>query len=445
MLMSPLSVAQYLDIDRIRFDIVVFDEASQLRTAMAVGALARGDDAIIVGDPNQMPPTTFFESLNKNEEWTDEEDLESILEDCLAISMPESYLQWHYRSKHESLISFSNGAFYRNKLCTFPSADDNISRVEYVPISGYYEGNGTCTAEAEAIVKEVRRRYRSVTERNDSIGIITFNVRQQGIVEDLLDRAFYNDSKLETWANEGEEPLFVKNLENVQGDERDVILLSVTYGPDETGRTLMRFGPLNNEGGWRRLNVAITRARKEMKVFAILDPLQIDDTRINSKGVRALKDFLAYAQHGSASADADESSKDDSRHVDAIAVSICEQLANHGFHAVRNVGDSSYKVDIAVPNPYVEGTYLAGILLDGESYGRAKTTRDREVSRVKILEALNWNIASVWAMDWWARKDKVMDDLVAYLFDCLRRAKQGNEDGQIRESGTHNGETLRIF
>ncbi len=275
---------------------MVFDEASQLQTCKAVGSLARAKNAIIVGDPKQMPPTSFFQSQTSDEEFTDISDLESVLEDCLAINMSETYLQWHYRSRHESLISFSNAQFYGSNLCTFPSADDSVSRVRLVNVPGHYEGGGMNSFEAKAVVEELLRRYRTANGNPPSIGVITFNVKQQNLIEDLLEEEYGKNPAFESWALSGVEPLFVKNLENVQGDERDVILFSITYAPDENGKMAMRFGPVNAEGGWRRLNVAVTRSRCEMTVFATLKPEQIDLNRTPSKGVRALKNFLEFAK-----------------------------------------------------------------------------------------------------------------------------------------------------
>lgn len=411
MLMSPLSVAQYLDFSNEPFDLVIFDEASQLQTCKAVGALARAKHAIIVGDPNQMPPTAFFASQMNDDELSDIADMESILEDCLAINMPETYLQWHYRSQHESLISFSNMQFYKSKMCTFPSADDSVSRVHSVHVPGYYEGSGRNSFEARAVVEELRRRFAESSGKPQSLGVITFNVKQQALIEDLLDEEYAKDPSFESWTLAGPEPLFVKNLENVQGDERDVILFSITYAPDENGKMAMRFGPVNTEGGWRRLNVAITRARREMILFSTLEPEQIDLSKTSSKGIRALKGFLEFARRGHFVSTGTTSSSDE----DYIATQVCERLEAQGYTVKRNIGSSSYKVDIAISDNALEGRYLAGVLLDGASYGRAKSTHDREVSRETILKNLGWHIFHIWSIDWWANSSKVISDLSTFL------------------------------
>ena len=447
MLMSPLSVAQYLDTANEPFDLVIFDEASQLQTAKAVGALGRAKAAIVVGDPRQMPPTAFFQGQLSDEGYEGIADLESILDDCLALNLPETYLEWHYRSRHESLISFSNRQFYENKLSTFPSADDRASHVSYVKVEGSYDGKGENRAEAEAIVAELQRRYQygeksaggahgepaaggagasgaGAGGAGASIGIVTFNVKQQGLIEDLLHEEFVKDPGFEEWTKAGDEPLFVKNLENVQGDERDVILFSITYAPDKDDKMAMRFGPINMDGGWRRLNVAVSRARVEMKVFASLDPERIDLGRTSAKGVRDLKSFLEFAKQGKSelvAATASAAAAAD----DVIADEICAELEAHGYKTLRNVGRSAFKVDIAVLG--AEGTdeaFLAGLLLDGSTYAQAKTTRDREITQPGMLAALGWSTIRVWSIDWWANQQKTLEKVLAFLEETRVSAEQ---------------------
>ena len=259
MLMSPISVAQYINAKGAKFDYVIFDEASQMPTCEAVGAIARGKNVIVVGDPKQLPPTTFFEKNAFDEDNVDKEDLESILDDCLALSMPSKYLQWHYRSKHESLIAFSNMKYYENRLLTFPSPDDLTSKVAFQYIPGVYDKGRSRQnkEEAVAVVEEIKRRLSDPELSKQSIGVVTFNTNQQTLIEDLLGDLFDQEPNLEQVAEASEEPIFVKNLENVQGDERDVILFSVGYGPDKTGKVSMNFGPLNREGGCGRFACSI--------------------------------------------------------------------------------------------------------------------------------------------------------------------------------------------
>ena len=270
MMMSPFTVSQYLSPEPDLFDLVIFDEASQIPTCEAVPSLARAKSAIIVGDPKQLSPTTFFMALGQDEEEMEAEDLDSVLDDCLSLGIPQKHLSWHYRSKHESLIAFSNIMYYSGKLCTFPSPDALDSKVKlvYIPDGMYDRGFTKCNKqEAEALVAEVVRRLKDERLRRSSIGIVTFSTPQQTYIERMLTKAI-TDNGLEEAAYEREEPIFVKNLENVQGDERDVIMFSVCYGPDRMGKISLNFGPLNQYGGWRRLNVAVSRAREEMVIYS---------------------------------------------------------------------------------------------------------------------------------------------------------------------------------
>ncbi len=426
MLMSPISAAQYLDPNRKPFDLVVFDEASQLPTSKAVGALARGENAVIVGDPKQMPPTSFFATNGVDEENLDLEDLESILDDCLALNMPQTHLLWHYRSRHESLIAFSNTEFYDSKLYTFPSVNDRASKVNLVPVDGVFSRGKTRQnrAEAEAIVAELKRRCHDPKDRKRSVGVVTFNISQQNLIDDLLNDACLTDPELEQWAYEGQEPVFIKNLENVQGDERDVILFSVGYGPDETGKVYMNFGPLNRDGGWRRLNVAVSRARCEMVVFSTLTPDQIDLSKTGAWGVAELKRFLEYAS-GKPLAQSEESLRQAGIRRQAVAEAICRDLEAAGLQTDRPVGHSAYRIDIGVVDPENPEEYLLGILLDGDSYGTAKTTRDRELAQLSVLEGLGWSILRVWTMDWWDNREKELDRVRKAVAEAkARKAEQ---------------------
>ncbi len=423
MLMSPLSAAQYLDAARKPFDLVVFDEASQLPTCKAVGALARGENAVIVGDPKQMPPTSFFSGSTVDEENLDQEDLESILEDCLALHLPQTYLLWHYRSRHESLIAFSNREFYENKLYTFPSANDLTSKVTMTHVDGVFDRGGTRQnrAEAEAIVRELQRRCHDPAAAGQSVGVVTFNIQQQNLIDDLLSERCREDGALEAWAYGGDEPLFIKNLENVQGDERDVILFSVGFGPDQNGKVTMNFGPLNREGGWRRLNVAVSRARQEMQVFATLQPEQIDLSRSASLGVSALRAFLEYARSGRLPQIEGEAAP--AAEAVGVARSIQTALRARGYEARTMVGHSGYRVDVAVVDPERPERYLLGVLLDGPAYGGAKTTRDRELAQCSVLEGLGWRLHRIWTADWWDNRDKELKNLL----DCIRAARSEEE------------------
>ena len=423
MLMSPISVAQYIDLDQEKFDIVVFDEASQMPTSEAVGAIARGKALIVVGDPKQMPPTSFFTTTNVDESEAENDDMESILDDCITLSFPDNYLTWHYRSRHESLIAFSNSQYYEGKLYTFPSADDRASKVRLVNIDGTYDmGKTRCNrSEAEAIVKEVVRRLRDPELSKLSIGIVSFSKVQQDLIEDILVEELGKDPELERKAYDCEEPIFIKNLENVQGDERDVILFSVGYGPDKSGKVSMNFGPLNNQGGERRLNVAVSRARYEMVVFSTLRAEQIDLNRSRARGVEGLKRFLEFAKSGRmpvSSAQIEE----DTDHT--IVNSIAEELRAHGHQVDTKVGRSRFKIDLAIIDPRKSDRYLLGIVCDGTNYYATKTQRDREICQPGVLKGLGWNLLRVWTIDWFLNREKVLDRIL----DEIDRLTKGKED-----------------
>lgn len=415
MLMSPISAAQYLDPKRATFDIVVFDEASQLPTCKAVGALARAENAIIVGDPKQMPPTSFFSGNSVDEDNLEQEDLESILEDCLALNMPQTHLLWHYRSRHESLIAFSNSRFYKNKLYTFPSVNDLESKVSLIPVDGFFDRGKTRQnrAEAEMIVEELRRRCHDPEQADHSVGVITFSLTQQNLIDDLLTEACKTDPDLEAWSYNREEALFIKNLENVQGDERDVILFSIGYGPDANGKVTMNFGPLNQQGGWRRLNVAVSRARHEMLVFSTITADQIDLARTSSEGVAALKAFLQYAE-GTLLAEDAASAQTYPMHT-GIANTICSMLKASGYVTQTMIGHSGYRIDIGVVDSANPNRYLLGVLLDGPVYSQSKTTRDREVAPIAVLNGLGWQIHRIWTADWWDNSKKEYELLLNHL------------------------------
>ena len=423
MLMSPISVAQYFEIGNTKFDLVIFDEASQMPTCEAIGAIARGMNVIVVGDPKQMPPTSFFTTNYFDEENADKEDLESILDDCLALSMPSKYLLWHYRSKHESLIAFSNSNYYENKLFTFPSPDDISTKVTNVFIPGYYDRGKTRQNrfEAEAIVSEVSRRLSDPILSQKSIGIVTFSSVQQNLIEDLLNEEFSRNPELEKLALESSEPIFVKNLENVQGDERDVILFSVGYGPDKEGKIYLNFGPLNREGGWRRLNVAISRARYEMKVFSTLRSEQIDITRTSSEGVAGVKAFLEYTEKGKiALSNKQTTTKEETGYFEKL---VAEEIKKMGYSVQTNIGCSGFRIDIGVVNPDKPSEYILGILTDGKTYRAAKTANDREIVRPTVLRMLGWNIYNLWSLDWWHSPQKVTQDIIRVIKEIQDQTK----------------------
>lgn len=418
MLMSPISVAQYIDPSFKKFDLVIFDEASQLPTCEAVGTIARGENVVVVGDPKQLPPTSFFLSNRIDEENCEHEDLESLLDDCLAISMPQEYLKWHYRSRHESLIAFSNRNYYDDKLYTFPSPNDLVSEVKLVHVDGYYDKGKTKQnkEEAKAVVAEIIRRLSSEELRNDSIGVVTFSSVQQNLIDDLLAEEFAKHPELEDIDRNSNEPIFIKNLENVQGDERDIILFSVGYGPDQNGNVSMNFGPLNRDGGWRRLNVAISRARKEMIVYAVIRPEQIDLSRTRAEGLAGLKGFLEFAERGKNVLAVNANTA--LQREDAVVEEIASAIRKMGYEVKCSIGCSEYKLDLAVVNPKDKETYLLGILLDGETCRKAVTAKDRFILQQQVLTGLGWNTMRVWVLEWFDNPENVKKEIQKKI-ECL--------------------------
>ena len=417
MLMSPISVAQFIDLNSPKFDLVIFDEASQMPTAEAVGAIGRGKALIVVGDNKQMPPTSFFDVQQVDDEDAALDDLDSILDDCQALSLPDHYLAFHYRSKHESLIAFSNQEYYDGRLFTFPSADDRLKKVSMVKVDGVYDKGGKRSnrAEAEAVVKEIIRRLSDAELSQRSIGVVAFSMAQQNLIEDVLMETLVGKPELEARAFQCEEPIFIKNLENVQGDERDVILFSIGYGPDKDGNVSMNFGPLNNRGGERRLNVAVSRARYEMMVFSTLRAEQIDLRRSQAAGVEGLQKFLKYADSPQAPLLQRGELAGAEIATEGVAPSIAEALNSLGYETALNVGRSKFKVDVAVVDPHDQNRYLIAILIDNHARLATKIARDRELTQPSVLQGLGWKVLRVWSVDWLQNRQRVLDTIVAAI------------------------------
>lgn len=451
-LMSPLSVAQYLPPDREPFDLVVFDEASQISVWDAVGSLARGKKVVVVGDPKQMPPTSFFQKAT-GEEDEDEAgvpaDQESILDEALSAGVRNFRLTGHYRSRHESLIAFSNYRYYESELVTYPSAVTRESAVSHRRVDGLYQGGGNAVnvPEAQAVVAEIVARLSDPLRCEQSLGVVTFSSRQQDQVENLLDDARRAHPELESFfGDEAEEPVFVKNLETVQGDERDVILLSVGYGPSEPGaRTMaMRFGPLNNSGGERRLNVAITRSREEMVVFSSFDSSMIDLGRTSAVGIRHLKEFIEYAERGPAALpEALYGEHGPDRFESPFEEAIAAALRALGWEVRTQVGVSRFRIDLGVVHPDFPGRYLVGVECDGASYHRSPSARDRDRVRQDVLEALGWTLRRVWSTDFFTDPDAAVERLHASLKEALQ-ADQIREREKAEETAWAMEEARRI-
>ncbi len=435
-LMSPLSVAQYLPPDNAAFDLIVFDEASQVPVWDAIGVIARGKQLIVVGDPKQMPPTNFFQKGESEdaEPLPDEtEDMESILDECIAAGVHSAYLNWHYRSRHEALISFSNHYYYEDRLYTFPAArsSDRLGvRFEFVP-DGIYDRKASRTnrQEANALVKYVFERLGNPKLKQRSIGVVTFSQAQKDLIEDLMEQERAKHPNLEPYfSDQNEEPLFVKNLENVQGDERDVILFSIGYAPDMEGKFSMNFGPLNRQGGERRLNVAITRAKEQVVVFSSIHAADIDLSRTHAVGAAHLKYFLDYAKKGFRI----QNHAATENHSEGLTDTIAEFLTSRQVKWERNVGCSGYRIDLAVCHPDHPAEFLLGIECDGCAYASQKTTRDRDHLRDSVLQAMGWNTYRAWSVDWAFDRQRSEERLLA-LIEELRTKKTEEPAEQPQE------------
>ncbi len=416
-LMSPLSIAQYLPAGQATFDLVIFDEASQITTWDAIGAISRARQTVIVDDPKQLPPTNFFDRTEEtdNDLPEMERDMPSILDEVSTSGFPTHYLNWHYRSRDEALIAFSNQFYYENKLVTFPDPGTDSNAVQFHDINGTYaRGRGRMNQnEDEAIANMVRKcltlRLDLPEHERQTIGIITFNVEQQSLILNLLDEIRRDDSRLEWFfSDDREEPVIVKNLENIQGDERDVILFSITFGADGDGKLTMNFGALNQDGREKRLNVAVTHARRKLHVFASVRDEQIDLSRTLATGVRDLKTFLAYAERGPDTLPTrDKGSLGPAENIfkDAVA----NAFRSNGWEVRTQIGVSGFRVDLGVVHPDRAGRYLAGIECDGARDHSSATARDRDKVRQAVLEGLGWMILRVWSTDWFRNPDTVIN------------------------------------
>ena len=452
LLMSPLSVAQYLPAGQSAFDVVVFDEASQLTVWDAIGVLARGKQAVVVGDPKQLPPTNFFQKGQDARGAEDEEpdagqeeiqDLDSILDECKAAGVPEQALLWHYRSRHESLIAFSNERYYEGRLYTFPSAAAARKGlgVRRVKVDGVYDRSRTRTnrREAETVVAAVVERLLDPAFADKTCGVVTFSMAQQGLIEDLLDEEQARHPEIQRFFDPAlPEPFFVKNLENVQGDERDAIFFSIGYAPDEKGYFAMNFGPLNRPGGERRLNVAVTRAKEEVVVFTSIESTQIDLSRTAALGAAHLREFLSYAERadlaqGGASRPGEPNAGPGSGLGD-FENEVAEVLRCHGYAVDERVGRSGYRIDLAVRAQPDDGSYAIAVECDGDAYRSASSARDRDVSRRSVLEGLGWRVARCWCLEWWFDRERAEAKLLAEVDAAVRGLPPPETGSQVPPS-----------
>ena len=425
-LMSPLSVSTFLA-PNVEFDVVIFDEASQIFPQDAIGAIYRGKQLIVVGDSKQMPPSNFFTATNDNDEDEDSiADFESILDVC-ATTLPQKRLKWHYRSRYEQLISFSNRHFYDNDLVTFPSSKSDRPGIgiDYIFADGRFDrATKTNMIEAQTVVDLVFAHFDRYPER--SLGVVAFSISQQNLIDKLIMKRRRKDPSYESFfSHDKDEAFFVKNLETVQGDERDTIIFSVAYAKDDQGKLLLNFGPLNRDGGERRLNVAITRAKHNVQLVTSLHSGDIDIGRTKSVGTRLLRDYLRYAENGLDSTSLTVENEFISSDL-YFEEEICEFLRSKGYTVDTQLGYSSMKIDIAVKHPDSDD-YAIAIECDGFGYYKAKTTRDRERLRKMVLENMGWHYFRIWSTDWYKNKRLEKERLIA----AVEYAISGKNDAPL--------------
>lgn len=423
-MMSPMSIANFLPPGKIEFDVVIFDEASQVKAVDAFGAILRGQQVVVVGDTRQMPPTDFFgREIETDDEDNVTSDIESILSMFRAKGALERYLSWHYRSRHESLIAVSNVEFYDRRLVIFPSpgTNENASGLKFrhLPHAIYDRGRTrTNREEAKAVAKAVIEHAEK--RPNLSLGVVAFSMAQRDLIQVEVELMRRDRNDLSDFFNEKHptEPFFVKNLENVQGDERDVIFISIGYGRNESGRIAKEFGPVNREGGERRLNVLISRAKMAMEVFCNFTADELELDAYASHGVRALKHFLKYAETGNL-----DIPKETGKQVDSPFESeVIEALRERGYQIEPQVGTAGYFIDIAVKDPDFPGRYILAIECDGASYHSSRSARDRDRLRQGVLESLGWRFHRIWSTDWFRNSSEELERAVI----AIENARKSN-------------------
>ena len=420
MLMSPLSVSAYLG-PEMEFDVVIFDEASQIFPQDAIGAIYRGKQIIVVGDSKQMPPSNFFKSSTESD-LDDEEDIsdfESILDVC-SFTFPQRRLKWHYRSRYEPLIAFSNKNFYDNDLVTFPSVveDKEGIGVDYVYVDGVFDRKTkTNFEEAQRVVDLVFEHIDKYPDR--SLGVVAFSISQQALIDKLISKRRKMNPENDTFfRTDKTEPFFVKNLETVQGDERDTIIFSVAYAKDSSGKLIANFGPINREGGERRLNVAVTRAKHNVKLVSSMHFTDINMLGAKSVGARMLCQYLEYAENGPYADKENESANAFVVERSSIEGEISDFLRGQGYVVDTRVGCSSSKIGLAVKKPDGEN-YALAIEIDGSGYSSFKSARDRDRLRQEVLERMGWNYYRIWSTDWFRNKIAEKQRLLAAVEDAL--------------------------
>lgn len=426
-MMSPMSVATYLEPGKIDFDVVIFDEASQIRPADSFGAILRGKQVIVVGDNKQLPPTSFFDSISEIEDENEDDesvrvsDYESILGLFNRAGARDQMLRWHYRSQHESLIAVSNHEFYENKLLIPPSAlresADLGLKFHHLPETVYEPGTrrtnrGEARVVAHAVIQHASRHSEL------TLGVAAFSQAQMEAIRDELEVLRRENPELEGFFSpQRPEPFFIKNLENVQGDERDVILISIGYGKTQDGRLSHNFGPLNRDGGERRLNVLITRSRLRCEVFANFRADDIDLARSESFGVAALRRYLKFAETGDLELPLNSGREPGSAFEEVVA----ERLQVMGYEVQYQVGTAGFFIDLAIVDKDAPGTFLLGIECDGASYHSSSSARDRDRLRQTILESKGWLIHRIWSTDWFRNPERELQRISTAIEEAQQK------------------------
>ena len=427
-MMSPLSVAQYIPKDSLPFDLCIIDEASQMPPESAIGSLLRCKQTVVVGDTNQLPPTKFFRTLIEDEEADEDETVlnESILEMANATFRPARRLRWHYRSRHSGLIKFSNHVVYDNDLIVFPSATETMQKmgVSLRSIQGRYKA-GTNPIEAKAMVDAVLEFMRGDPDR--SLGVVTLNQKQRDLISEEFEYAIGRNEAaakyVESWKerDDGLQEFFIKNLENVQGDERDVIFIGTVYGPEEPGaRVMQRFGPINGLAGKRRLNVLFTRAKQKIVTFSSMTAADIAAEENGNAGAYMLKRWLEYSASGVLEGGSTTTRPPDSD----FEVFVAQQIQSMGCEAQPQVGVAGYFIDIGVRHPDWPHGYILGVECDGATYHSAKSARDRDRLRQEVLEALGWRLHRIWSTDWFNNPQREAEKLRTIIDSRLKELKQ---------------------
>ncbi len=427
-MMSPLSIAQYLDPtnEELQFDVVIFDEASQVKPEDALGAFMRGKTAVVMGDTQQLPPTSFFDQMSdadSDEEEATSLDMESILHLC-KLSFPVKMLKWHYRSRHESLIAVSNREFYDDDLLVYPSpshSDPELGlKFHYNPNTAYDRGSSSANPlEAKDVVEEIFDHFEKYGDTK-SLGVGTFSVAQKNAILEELEVKRKERPEFEPlFSDNRDEHFFVKNLETIQGDERDVILISVGYGFDNDRKMSLNFGPLNQDGGERRLNVLITRAREKCVVFSNFKAYDMKLTANPPYGVKSLKEFLEYAENLTLGTQGPESHS-----VEPFEDAIASYLEENGYTVDRQIGCAGFRVDLAIVDDENPGKYILGITTDGKMYASSKVARDRDRLREQVLTGLGWKLYHLWSTDWYRNRDLGRKKLLEFVEKSIRESRE---------------------